>query len=149
MDALLLSYAQDLNDAYPKYEFSIWSRQLLLSYFNEAICLIASQRPDMFTELRVIKISPCDEYVTLCDDCVQVLDVLGQSDAQGRNIRPIPRMANNTAVWQGRRKAQGFTDTISQYELLPSGDLLRVYPHNLDPSKDIYIAVRCRVKPKT
>ena len=52
MKNLLLSYAQDLNDAFPGYEFSIWSREQLLGFFNEALCLIAAQRPDLFSELK-------------------------------------------------------------------------------------------------
>lgn len=147
MNSLLLSYAQDLNDAYPGHEFSIWAPDQLLGFFNEALCLIASYRPDMFTELKVIKVSPCDTYLDLCD-CVQVLDVLGQSDARGGNIRPIPKRQKNTTVWTGTKRKQTFTDRITEYELLDSSSLVRVFPDNLDPTKDIYVTVRCVVPPK-
>lgn len=148
MKNLILSYAQDLNDAYPGYEFSIWSQEQLLGFFNEALCLIAAQRPDMFTELKVVKVEPCENYLPLCD-CVKVLDVLGQSDKDGKHIRPFQRRAAKTTTWTGKKRKQEFTDRITEYELLDNTNLVRVYPDNLDPTKDIYVVVRCSVEPET
>lgn len=146
MRNLLLSYAEDLNDAYRGYEFSIWSAERLLGFFNEALCLIAAYRPDMFTEVKVVKVEPCATYQDLCD-CIKVLDVLGQSDKYGRNIRPIPRRKERATVWNGGKKKQVFTDRITEYELLDKSNLVRVYPANLDPTSDIYITLRCSVEP--
>lgn len=148
MKRLLLSYAQDLNDAYPGHEFSIWSQEQLLGFFNEALCLIAAHRPDMFTELKVVKVEPCSNYLDLCD-CEKVLDVLGQSNAKGNNIRPIQRRKERATIWTGSKKKQEFTDRITEYELLDKSNLVRVFPQNLDPTKDIYAAVRCSISPKT
>ncbi len=148
MKRLLLSYAQDLNDAYPGHEFSIWSEEQLLGFFNEALCLIAAHRPDMFTELKVVRVEPCSNYLDLCD-CEKVLDVLGQSNAKGNNIRPIQRRKERATVWTGSKKKQEFTDRITEYELLDKSNLVRVFPQNLDPTKDIYVVVRCSISPKT
>lgn len=148
MKTLLLDFAQDLNDAYPGYEFSIWTQAQLLRWFNEALCLIATQRPDMFTEQKIVKVQSCENYMDLCD-CLNVLQVLGQCDAQGRQVRPISRRAAKSAGWQGIRRKQEFTDTITEYELLETGNLLRVYPNNLDPTKDLYVLLLCSVQPKT
>ena len=148
MRRLLLSYAQDLNDAYPSHEFSIWSQEQLLGFFNEALCLIAAHRPDMFTELKVVRVEPCSNYLDLCD-CEKVLDVLGQSNAKGNNIRPIQRRKERATVWTGSKKKQEFTDRITEYELLDKSNLVRVFPQNLDPTKDIYVVVRCSISPKT
>ena len=148
MKRLLLSYAQDLNDAYPGHEFSIWSEGQLLGFFNEALCLIAAHRPDMFTELKVVRVEPCSNYLDLCD-CEKVLDVLGQSNAKGNNIRPIQRRKERATVWTGSKKKQEFTDRITEYELLDKSNLVRVFPQNLDPTKDIYVVVRCSISPKT
>ena len=148
MENLLLSYAQDLDDAYPNHEFSIWGKEQLLKYFNEALCLIAAHRPDMFTELKVVKVDNCSNYLDLCD-CVKVLDVLGQSDKHGNHIRPIPKRAIKNAVWTGHRKAKILETELTEYEILSGSVLVRVYPENLDPNKDIYVVVRCSVEPKT
>lgn len=147
MRNLLLSYAQDLNDAYPGHEFSIWSAEQLLGFFNEALCLISAHRPDMFTELKVVKVEPCNTYLDLCD-CVKVLDVLGQSDKNGKNIRPIPRRKERATVWNGNKKKQEFTDRITEYELLDKSSLVRVFPTNLDPTADIYVTLRCSTEPQ-
>ena len=148
MRQLLLSYAQDLNDAYPGHEFSIWSQEQLLGFFNEALCLIAAHRTDMFTELKVVRVEPCSNYLDLCD-CEKVLDVIGQSNAKCNNIRPIQRRKERATVWTGGKKKQEFTDRITEYELLDKSNLVRVFPQNLDPTKDIYVVVRCSISPKT
>lgn len=147
MRDLLLSYAQDLDDAYPGYEFSIWSAEELLRYFNEALCVIARYRPEMFTELKVVKVNTCGGYLDLCD-CVKVLDVLGQSDKNGQNIRPIQRRKEQATVWSGSKLKKGYTNTITEYELLDKSNLVRVFPENLDPTQDIYVTLRCSVEPK-
>lgn len=147
MKRLLLSYAEDLNDAYPGYEFSIWSQKQLLGFFNEALCLISANRPDMFTEVKVVKVEPCNQYLDLCD-CVKVLDVLGQSDKNGKNIRPIPRRKEKATVWNGVKKKVKYTDVITEYELLDKSNLVRIFPSNLNPTKDIYVTLRCSVEAK-
>lgn len=147
MKNLLLSYAQDLNDAYPGYEFSIWSKEQLLGFFNESLCLISAYRPDMFTEVKVVKVEPCGAYLNLCD-CIEVLDVLGQCDKFGNNIRPIPKRKERATVWSGAKKISEFTDIITEYELLDKSNLVRVFPNNLDPTKDIYVTLRCSVEAK-
>ena len=78
-----------------------------------------------------------------------MLDVLGQSNAKGNNIRPIQRRKERATVWTGSKKKQEFTDRITEYELLDKSNLVRVFPQNLDPTKDIYVVVRCSISPKT
>lgn len=148
IENLLLSYAEDLDDAYPKYEFSIWGKEQLLKYFNEALCLIAAHRPDMFTELKVIKVDTCSQYLPLCD-CRKVLDVLGESDKYGNHIRPLRKRSNTNAVWSGKRRASGYATELEGYNILSGGTLVEVYPKNLSPNKDFYVAVRCATEPKT
>lgn len=147
MKNLLLTYARDLDDAYPGHEFSIWPQSQLLGFFNEALCLIAAHRPDMFTERKVVKVDTCNMYLDLCD-CVKVLDVLGQVDKNGKNLRPIPRRKEKATVWTGQVRNQVFTDRLTEYELLGNSNLVRVFPHNLDRTKDLYVLIRCMVEPK-
>lgn len=146
MENLLLSYARDLNDAYPGHEFSIWSRPQLLEWFNEALCLIAAHRPDLFTDIKVVKVDPCDNFLELCD-CNRILEVLGQSTKSGRIIRQLPKRARTKNKWTGRKRVSenAFTTELTEYELLKDSTLIRVYPDTLDPTKDIYVAVRCSI----
>lgn len=145
MEELLLSYARDLDDAYPAHEFSIWSREALLGYFNEALCIIASYRPDMFAELKVVKVDVCSTFLDLCD-CVKVLDVLGQCDSEGNLIHTLSKRAGKGAVWTGSSRKHVFTDELKEYEIVDS-NLVRVYPVNLVRDKDLYVLVRCSVEP--
>lgn len=148
MRNLLLSYAEDLNDAYPGHEFSIWSQHQLLGFFNEALCLIAAHRPDMFTEQKIVPVDTCNNYLDTCD-CVKVLDVLGQCDKHGKRVRPIQRRLDKATVWTGSKRKTEFTDEITEYSLIPNSNLVRVYPTNLDPTKELYVLIRCSVEPKT
>lgn len=148
MESLLLSYARDLDDAYPGYEFSIWSREQLLQYFNEALCLIAAHRPDLFIENKVIKVDPCSPFLDTCD-CNKVLDVLGQSDKHGNHIRPLIYRSQKGSAWQGKRKQGRFETQITDVEIVAgSNNLVRIYPDNLDPDLDVYVVVRCVTDPK-
>lgn len=150
MENLLLSYAEDLNDAYPGHEFSVWSKQQLLDYFNEALCIIAAQRPDLFTELKVIKVDPCTNFLDLCD-CNELLDVIGQSDKNGRVINRLTRRTRSAAnTWTGRKRTDPqFNTSLSEYELLDNSSLVQVFPENLDPDKDFYVLVRCSIDART
>lgn len=148
MENILLSYAEDLNDAYPGHEFSIWPRHKLLEYLNEALCLIAAQRPDLFTETKVVKVDPCSNYLDLCG-CNEILDVLGQADKHGRLIRGLPERSKKTTLWTGGSRFQDeFTSELTEYEIIDRSGLVRVYPQSLDPSKDIYVLVRCSIDAK-
>lgn len=145
MEALLLSYAGDLNDDYPGHEFSIWSRAKLLEFFNEALCLIAAQRPDLFVDLKIVKVDTCSNYLDLCD-CNVVLEVLGQCTKDGKIINRLTRRKHSANSWTGKvRLSAGFTTTLKEYEVLTDSNLVQVFPENIDPTKDIYVLVRCGV----
>lgn len=151
MEDLLLSYATDLNDDYPGHEFSIWSRKQLLGYLNDALCLIAAHRPDLFTELKIVRVDPCTGYLDNCD-CATVVDILGQCDASGRVIRILPRRKKVGTGWTGKAlsaRSYQFTTILSEYEILDGANLVRVFPTNLDPDEPIYVLIRCSVESKT
>ena len=148
MKDLLLSYARDLDDAYPNYEFSIWGRQQLLDYFNEALCIIAAQRPELFVELKVLPVKGCTVYVKPCD-CVQVVDVLGQCDADGNLLNVIGRKVPNGGKWVGKPIGEvGYVQEIESYEILKAANLIRLFPDNLDPTVEYFLLLRCIVPPK-
>ena len=63
-------------------------------------------------------------------------------------MRPIPRRKERSTVWSGQRRHQEFTDRIDEYELLDKSNLVRVFPANLDPTKELYVLLRCSVEPK-
>lgn len=145
MENLLLRYARDLNDAYPGHEFSIWTQAQLLDWFNEGLCIIAAQRPDLFEDIKVVKVDPCNNYLDLCD-CNKVLEVLGQANKDGKLIKRLSRRKHTTNGWTGKvRLSAGLTTELTEYEVLTDSNLVQVFPENIDPTKDIYVLVRCSI----
>lgn len=145
MENLLLRYARDLNDAYSGHEFSIWTQAQLLDWFNEGLCIIAAQRPDLFEDIKVVKVDPCNNYLDLCD-CNKVLEVLGQANKDGKLIKRLSRRKHTTNGWTGKvRLSAGLTTELTEYEVLTDSNLVQVFPENIDPTKDIYVLVRCSI----
>lgn len=145
MENLLLRYARDLNDAYPGHEFSIWTQAQLLDWFNEGLCIIAAQRPDLFEDIKVVKVDPCNNYLDLCD-CNKILEVLGQSNREGKLIKRLSRRKHSTNGWTGKvRLSAGLTTELTEYEILTDSNLVQVFPENIDPTKDVYVLVRCSI----
>lgn len=145
MENLLLSYARDLNDAYPGHEFSIWTKHQLLEWFNEGLCLIAAQSPHLFEDIKVVKVDPCNNYLDLCD-CNKILEVLGQATKDGKLIKRLSRRKHSTNGWTGKvRLSAGLTTELTEYEVLKDSNLVQVFPANIDPTKDIYVLVRCSI----
>lgn len=59
----------------------------LLEFWNEGVCLIAEQRPDLFTQAMVIKLDP--GTIQELDCCRAVGKVFGQSDERGNLLKHV------------------------------------------------------------
>ena len=102
VDELISGYASDLNDAEPGHENTIWTREDLLRYVNEGLCLIAALRPDEFVKIVVAKVTPMVEEVTVCD-CNKIRRVLGQCNENGVVTRQLNyKSVNSRLVWTGK-----------------------------------------------
>jgi len=147
VESLLIGYAEDLNDAEPGHEFTIWSREQLLRYHNEGLCLVATLRPDMFTKTLVVKVDPCTEDQTLCD-CSVVHKVIGQTDSAGRLLKPLRlRNTKSAMTWTGAKCATPRRVTqLKEYALDVSTNKVSVYPA-LSPGVDAWIKVECTTTP--
>ena len=148
VESLLLGYAEDLNDAEPGHEFTIWSREQLLRYHNEGLCLVAALRPDMFTKTLVVKVEPCTEEQVLCD-CTTVHRVIGQTDKHGRVLHPLRlRNTKSTLVWTGAKcPTPRRNTTLTEYSLDTSTNKVSVYPP-LSAAVDAWIKVECTTPPE-
>lgn len=62
-----------------------WDR--LLAYWNEGACLVAEQRPDLFTRAMQIKLRP--GAIQEPDCCRSIGSVFGQCDDSGRVVKAI------------------------------------------------------------
>lgn len=147
MSSLLDKLAVDLNDAAPGHEFTTWSQSQLRAYLTEAVELAFAERPDLFTETRIIKMQPCTVVQDTCD-CAHIRRVIGQSTKDGRIIRPLrPRKHNDKIFWTGRtclKRDKGFA--LTQYYIDEMSDKLWVYPQ-VPAGMDVYVMVECAVFP--
>lgn len=95
--------ADNLNDAEPTHEFTRYSVRAFIRAFNDAMCLIAKYRPDLFTEYRKVKLEP-GKYQDARGCCTNVLEILEQVDANGNIIKSIKGSRQTTerrkAVWK-------------------------------------------------
>lgn len=83
-----LNIAADLNDAEPGHEFASYSLNSMVAAYNRAMCLVAKYRPDIFTELRIVKLH-AGTYQDVRGCCTAILGVLDQTGPHGETIREL------------------------------------------------------------
>lgn len=102
---LLISTARDLNDYtdhIPNKQFQRWTREQLLGYWNEAMCVMFALSPSKFKASKVVKLKPGINQVF--DDCKRVLSVIGVSDENGNVLYEIePETTDRKLKWGGFR----------------------------------------------
>lgn len=144
---VLDNLAQDLNDFAPGYSYVTWTKEQLRGYLYEALALIASERPELFAENKVVKLEPCVTWHTACD-CTKITKVLGQSTVEGRIIKDLKRRDDSGKnLWTGREcPANPNNFSLSEYSIDTETNSFRVYPQPI-PGQDTYVMVQCAVVP--
>lgn len=147
--SLLERLAVDLNDAAPGHEFTTWSRPQLRAYLEEAVSTAFIERPDLFTETRIIKLKPCTVVQDTCD-CTHIRRVIGQATKDGRILNTLkPKKNNDKLIWNGWTCPVHPRDfKLTQYSIDDVTNKLWVYPQ-VPAGLDIYVAVECAVMPDT
>lgn len=93
----LRNIAAALSDDEPGRPFQRYAMKDMIMAYNDAICLVASYRPDLFTEVRVVELTAGYlQDVRGC--CVNVLDVLYQTDATGNVIKKVGNTRSKTTI---------------------------------------------------
>lgn len=136
----------DLNDAAAGHEFTTWSREQLRAYIEEAVQIAFSERPDLFTELRVLKAQPCTMLQDICD-CTSIRHVIGQSDKNGHVVKPLRERRTEKLVWTGRTcpvLPKNFE--LNEYMIDRQMDKLWLWPQ-VPAGLDVYVLVECAVFP--
>lgn len=82
------SIAFALNDDEPGMPFQRYPLEDMLIAYNDAICLVGAQRPDLFTELRIVELQP-GRWQDMRGCCMNVTDVLEQTDEVGNIIKVL------------------------------------------------------------
>lgn len=105
LNDILVRAARDLNDYtdhIPNKQFQRWTREQLLSYWNEALCVMFTLNPRKFKCTKVAKLKPGINQVF--DDCKKVLSVVGVCDEDGNILYEIEQeTADKKLKWGGYR----------------------------------------------
>ena len=65
----LLSIAAQLGDNNPTRPFRRYALSDMVTYYQEALCFVASHRPDLFTDFMVMKLEPGSYQDARCCGC--------------------------------------------------------------------------------
>lgn len=84
----LRTIAAALNDDEPTRPFQRYALKDMVAAYNQAMCLVAGYRPDLFTELKVVRLQP-GKYQDFRGCCENILDVLDQTDEDGNILREL------------------------------------------------------------
>lgn len=99
----LRTIAATLGDDEPGAPFQRYAVKDMMAALNSALCLVAKYRPDLFTELRNIKLQP-GKYQDVRGCCANVLGVLEQTDERGNIIKEVSSSRATTTkvsrVWK-------------------------------------------------
>lgn len=148
LGTLLDRIAVDLNDYAFGHEYTTWSREQLRTYLEEGIQTAFMLRPDLFTEVRIIKLKPCTVVHDTCD-CTQIYRVIGQATADGQIVKLLKqrKSADKFTTWTGRTCAVHPRQfELTHYYIDDAVDKIWVYPQ-VPAGLDIYIAIECAVMP--
>lgn len=118
--------------------------QRLLGYWNEGACLIAEQRPDLFTQAMVVKLEPGSLQELDC--CRTVGKVFGQSDSAGNLIKPV--VAGTAALadrWVGTPFSCSRRGPYRIQSITRSGQAKSqfVVQPPVPPTEDIHVLINC------
>lgn len=89
----LLTVADALGDGNPMRPFRRYRLSSLVAYYTEAMCFVASHRPDLFTDFVVMKLDPGSYQDARCCGCTNVVGVVAQIDADGNTIKDLSNSA--------------------------------------------------------
>ena len=122
--------------------------QTLLHYWNEGACLIAEQRPDLFTRAMVVKLDPGSVQELEC--CRTVGKVFGQSDALGNLIKPIVMGAAALADrWMGTALKCPTKGPYRVQSITRSGQAKSqfIVQPPVPTTEDVYVTINCAMSP--
>lgn len=98
----LLTIASQLGDARPGGEFRRYTLRDLSAYYSEAMCFVATHRPDLFTNYLVMKLETGSAQDARCCGCTNVISVVAQIDADGNTIKDLAGANSSGSADQSR-----------------------------------------------
>lgn len=150
----LRTVAFALNDDEPNRPFQRYLVKDLLAALNSALTLVARYRPDLYTETPVIKLQAgIQQDARGC--CVNVLDVLEQTDEHGNHIKKLSGSRRTVNKVKNTWKKPSCLRTSNKFEYLVDSANIDVNLNGrftVDPpvpcDVDVYVRVKCVTSPQ-
>lgn len=152
---LLVRTARDLNDYtdhIPNKQFQRWTRNQLLDYWNEALCVIFALNPSKFKCAKVAKLQPGINQVF--DECERVLSVIGVSDKNGNVLYEIEQDKEDKSLkWGGfrPRRCPIYQHTkdfkLTNYRIAADKDGSVFVKPEVPYGVDVYLKFMCETAP--
>lgn len=152
--------AASLGDDKPGQPFRRYALKDMVAHFNDAMCLIAKHRPDLFTVIKNIPLS-CGSLQDARGCCLNIVSVLAQVDAYGNEIKVLTENKKTAtkvrSVWTkpsclSQNKVDPVTGESLTY-VIDTVDLdvringrFAVHPP-VPPDVDAYVLVQCQSVP--
>lgn len=156
LNDLIVRTARDLNDYtdhLPNKQFQRWTREQLMGYWNEALCVMFSLNPSKFKCAKVSKLKPGINQVF--SDCERVLSIIGVSDKDGNVLYEIEQdKADKALKWGGfrPRTCSTFSHTkdfkLTSYKIATDKDGSVFVKPPVPYGKDMYLKYMCETPPK-
>lgn len=144
------SIAFALNDDEPDHNFTRYPLERLVQAYNAGVCLVFKYREDLFTEWRIVKLTP-GEYQDVRGCCAKVLEVADQTDEDGNTIKSLVGSRDtNTKVIRNWKKPsciihpdapQGYVIANASLDMSMDGRFKVDPPVPCD--SDVYVRVKC------
>lgn len=135
------SVAFVLNDDEPTRPFQRYPLKDMIFAYNQAMCLVAQYRPDLFTELKVVKLH-AGKYQDVRGCCSKVLEVLDQVDAHGNILKELHGTRKKATTVERSWKKPSCLPASAENYLILSIDIDK----NLDGRFSVFPPVPCGVE---
>ena len=157
--AFLLTIASQLGDARPGGEFRRYLLRDLVTYYNEAMCFVATHRPDLFVKHSVIKLQTGSLQDASCCGCTSNLRFYGQIDADGNTIKDVMDLvSSSTGTTSSKTKwyrapckatadGQGSVTLISNIIVEPGANGLFSVSPPVKPGENVWLRISCSASP--
>lgn len=145
----LKSIAAQLGDDRPGAPFRRYPLSLLATFYSEALCFVAANKPDLMTDLIVVKLQTgVYQDAAKCCGCINVLAALAQVDADGNIIKDLTSTggtANDVSKWfrsTCSASSTGGTIIIS-ISIEPGMNGVFTVDPPIPPGEAVYVLLKC------
>lgn len=146
----LLSIASQLGDNSPTRPFRRYLLADMVTYYQEALCFVASHRPDLFTDMMVMKLETGSYQDARCCGCTNVTGIVAQIDADGNTVKDLSSsgsISTKTSRWfrSPCRTASDGTTTpvISSVSIEPGMNGVFTVDPPVPPGVDMWVKLKC------